>query len=52
MIEDMYGFLLNMWIMGKVDESYLERMVVVKKYIDENEKDMIVATPQLPKTEK
>lgn len=41
----MYQFLLNMWIMGKIDEAYLTRMVE-KKYITIEEKEMILATPQ------
>ncbi len=44
----MYGFLLNCWIMRKVDEAYLGRMVG-KGFIDEEEENMIIATPQLPK---
>ena len=40
-----YAFLLNMWIMGKVDEDYLE-IQVVKGRITTEEKTMIVATPQ------
>ena len=43
----MYQFLLNMWIMKKIDEVYLDRMVE-KKYITIEEKGMIIATPQLP----
>lgn len=46
-MNDMYQFLLNMWIMRKIDETYLTRMVE-KKYITEAEKEMILATPQLP----
>lgn len=41
----MYGFLLNMWVMKKIDEVYLTQ-VVVKGYIAEEEKQMIIATPQ------
>lgn len=43
----MYQFLLNMWIMKKIDEAYLDRMVE-KGYITAEEKQMIIATPQLP----
>jgi len=43
----MYQFLLNMWIMKKVDEAYL-RVQVAKGRITQQEYDMIVATPQLP----
>lgn len=40
-----YAFFLNMWIMRKIDESYLEAQVG-KGRITENEKAMILATPQ------
>jgi hypothetical protein len=43
---DMYQFLLNMWIMRKIDEAYLDRMID-KKFITTEEKAMIMATPQL-----
>lgn len=42
----MYGFLLNMWIMKKVDESYLQ-IQVQRGRITQEEYEMIVATPQL-----
>lgn len=45
-MSEMYQFLLNMWIMGKIDESYLD-IQVKKGRITEEEKDMIIATPQL-----
>jgi hypothetical protein len=35
-----------MWIMGKIDESYLENQVK-KERITEDEKSMIVATPKI-----
>ena len=41
----MYGFLLNMYVMGKIDEAYLTAMVS-KGRITEEEKVMILATPQ------
>lgn len=41
----MYTFLLNMWIMGKVDETYLTGQVS-KGRITEEEKEMILASPQ------
>lgn len=41
-----YGFLLNMWIMRRIDESYLTQMVALKR-ITEEEKQMILATPQM-----
>lgn len=40
-----YGFLLNMWIMKRLDEVYLTQMVTLKR-ITAEEKDMIMATPQ------
>lgn len=45
-MSNMYGFLLNMWIMGKIDEGYLTAQVT-KGRITEEEKVMILATPQL-----
>ena len=42
----MYQFLLNMWIMGRVDEEYLQKRVA-KKQITQEQYDMIVATPKL-----
>ncbi len=41
----MYQFLLNMWIMMKADEAYLEKMVD-RKWITQDEKEMIMITPQ------
>ena len=41
-----YGFLLNMWIMKRIDETYLIQMVTLRR-ITEEEKQMILATPQL-----
>lgn len=41
----MYGFLLNMWILKKIDEDYLALMVT-KGFIAEEERQMIIATPQ------
>lgn len=41
----MYGFLLNMWIMKKVDEYYLQKRVA-KGQITQDEYEMIIATPQ------
>ena len=45
-MNDMYGFLLNMWIMKRIDVSYLDVMVS-KKFVTTEEKEMIVATPQV-----
>ena len=41
-----YGFLLNMWIVRRIDEDYLTTMVT-KNIITEEEKQMILATPQV-----
>lgn len=41
-----YTFLLNMWIMGKVDETYLAGQVT-RGRISEEEKQMILASPQI-----
>lgn len=41
-----YTFLLNMWIMRKVDENYLQGQVD-RKRITVDERDMIIATPQV-----
>ncbi|WP_434352398.1 hypothetical protein [Trichococcus flocculiformis] len=45
-MSNMYGFLLNMWIMKKIDEAYLTAQVT-KGRITEEEKVMILATPQI-----
>ncbi|WP_343342430.1 hypothetical protein [Terrisporobacter petrolearius] len=42
----MYNFLLNMWIMKKVDEEYLQ-VRVTKGQITQKEYEMIIATPQV-----
>lgn len=42
----MYQFLLNMWMMGRIDEDYL-RLMVKKEFVTQVEMEMIVATPQL-----
>lgn len=43
-----YGFLLNMWIMRRIDEAYLTLMVsMTPQRITEAEKQMIMATPQV-----
>lgn len=41
----MYNFLLNMWIMNRIDEAFLQ-VQVNKGRITKSEMDMIVATPQ------
>lgn len=42
----MYGFILNMWIMNKVDEAYLD-LQVTKNRLTEDEKKMIMAAPRI-----
>ena len=42
----MYNFLLNMWIMKKIDEVYLQKRVA-KGQIIQDEYEMIIATPQI-----
>lgn len=41
----MYAFLLNMWIMRKVDATYIQSKVPTR--ITQTEADMILATPQI-----
>lgn len=41
-----YGFLLNMWIMKRIDENYLKGQVTLK-HITQEEYEMIVAAPQI-----
>lgn len=41
-----YNFLLNMWIMKRIDENYLNAMVT-KGILTVDEKSMIMATPQI-----
>jgi len=43
-----YQFVLNMWIMARVDETWVQ--AVVTKYITQEECDMILLTPQTPGT--
>lgn len=42
----MYNFLLNMWIMNRIDEVYLQKRVA-KGQITQQEYEMIVSTPQI-----
>lgn len=42
----MYSFILNMWIMKKVNETKVQSYVV-KGYITQLEADVILATPQI-----
>lgn len=44
----MYQFILNMWIMEKVDAAYVQSKVPLR--ITQTECDMILATPQDPQT--
>lgn len=44
----MVGFLCCMWVLGKIDKEYLDEMVK-KDHITQEEEDMILVTPQLPK---
>lgn len=41
----MYAFLLNMWMMDRVDEPFI-RAQVTRNFITQEEADMIIATPQ------
>ena len=41
-----YGFLLNMWIMRRIDEVYLDGQVS-RGNITLEQKQMIIATPQI-----
>ena len=43
----MYNFILNMWIMRKIDEPKVQSYVV-KAYITQEEANIILATPQVP----
>jgi hypothetical protein len=43
----MYNFILNMWIMRKIDAVKVQSYVT-KGYITQEEADMIIATPQIP----
>jgi hypothetical protein len=42
----MYQFLLNMWVMGRIDETFLQEQVT-KSRITQQEYEMIIATPQI-----
>lgn len=41
----MYDFVLNMWIMKRIDETKI-RSYVAKGFIAQADADMILATPQ------
>lgn len=43
----MYQFILNQWIMRNVDEAFVEQQYQ-RGRITEQERDMILATPQIP----
>lgn len=42
----MYAFILNMWILGRVDGAFVESQYQ-RGRITEQERDMILATPQI-----
>ena len=42
----MYAFILNMWIMRRIDENRVRSYIPL--FISEEEANMILATPQLP----
>lgn len=41
----MYAFILNMWVMGRIDAAKVQSYV--PKYITQQEADAILATPQV-----
>ena len=42
----MYQFLLNMWIMRRIDKDFLDKMVT-KGRITQEQEEMILATPRV-----
>lgn len=42
----MYAFVLNMWILGKVNESFVE-FQYQRGRVTRQERDMILSTPQV-----
>lgn len=42
----MYNFILNMWVMNRIDQAKVQSYVT-KGYITQAEADMIIATPQI-----
>ena len=42
----MYQFVLNMWIMNRLTEAQID-VYVTKGFIKQEEKEMILATPQI-----
>ena len=42
----MYNFILNMWVMNKIDAAKVA-FYVTKTYITQAEADIILATPQV-----
>lgn len=40
-----YNFILNMWIMGRIDEEFIAFQVRMKR-ITQDEADMIMSTPR------
>ena len=46
MRSEMYGFILNMWIMGRIEQDYVVEQAR-RGRLTEEERDMILATPQI-----
>lgn len=42
----MYGFILNMWIMNRINETKVQSYIP-KGYITQEEANIILATPQI-----
>ena len=42
----MYNFILNMWVMKRIDQAKVQSYVT-KEYISQEEANMILATPQI-----
>ena len=47
MLAGYYNFILNMWVMRKINEAKVQEYVT-KGYITQDEANMILATPQVP----
>ncbi|MDF2789826.1 MAG: hypothetical protein K0S80_2924 [Neobacillus sp.] len=43
-MSQMYGFILNMWVLNKIDEAKVQSYI--PKYIAQVEANAILATPQ------
>ena len=46
MKSEMYGFILNMWIMGRIEQDYVKEQTR-RGRITEEERDMIMAAPRI-----